>query len=112
MVADSTGITANVQKLMSEQQIYMDTVIDLSWLGATNRGGERDELIQTMMKRQKVLEVNPRSPLIQGLLHRIEQIVDEDEGNDRDIQELREVASILIDGALVRSGFDVADSNK
>lgn len=96
VVADSTGLTANVQKLMS----------------ATNRGGERDELIQAMMKKQKVLEVNPRSPLIQGLLHRVEQIVDDDEGKDRDLEELREVASILIDGALVRSGFDVADSNK
>lgn len=96
VVADTTGLTANVQKLMS----------------ASNRGGERDELIQEMMKRQKVLEVNPRSPLIQGLLHRVEQIIDDDEGKDRDLEELREVASILIDGALVRSGFDVADSNQ
>ncbi|KAL4081853.1 Hsp90 protein-domain-containing protein [Scleroderma yunnanense] len=96
VVADSTGITANVQRLMS----------------ATNRGGERDQLVQAMMKKQKVLEVNPRSPLIEGLLHRVEQIVEDDEGKDRDFDELREVASILIDGAFVRSGFEVADSNK
>jgi len=92
--------------------VYFHIIVDSSWSGATNRGGERDELIQAMMRKQKVLEVNPRSPLIQGLLHRVEQIVDDDEGKDRDLEELREVASILIDGALVRSGFDVADSNK
>lgn len=93
-------------------EVYFHIIVHSSWLGASNRGGERDELIQEMMKRQKVLEVNPRSPLIQGLLHRVEQIIDDDEGKDRDLEELREVASILIDGALVRSGFDVADSNQ
>lgn len=69
--------------------------------------------MQAMMKKQKVLEVNPRSPLIEGLLHRVEQLNSNDiEEDSHDLQELREVASILLDSALVRSGFEVTDSNK
>lgn len=64
-------------------------------------------------KRYKVLEINPRSPLIQGLLRRVEQLPGEDEERDIEAEdELREVTSILIDGALVRSGFEVADSDE
>ncbi|KIO12942.1 hypothetical protein M404DRAFT_993917 [Pisolithus tinctorius Marx 270] len=96
VVADNNGLTANIQKLIS----------------ATSRGGEREDLMQAMMKKQKVLEVNPRSPLIEGLLRRVETTAGDDEDTNRDLEELREVASILIDSALVRSGFEVADSNK
>lgn len=64
-------------------------------------------------KKQKILEVNPKSPLIEGLLRRIEQLsTDEDERDSEVENELKEVASILIDGALVRSGFEVPDSNE
>ncbi|KAH0839764.1 Hsp90 protein-domain-containing protein [Lanmaoa asiatica] len=95
IVADSFGFTANVQKLMS----------------ATNKGAKNDAM-QEMMKKQKVLEINPRSPLIEGLLHRVEQLEADGVARDEDLgTELQEVAAILIDGALVRSGFDVADSN-
>lgn len=96
VVADSHGFTANVQKLMS----------------ATSRGAAKNDVMQELMKKQKVLEINPRSPLIEGLLRRIEQLNADGEAKDEDLEaELREVASILIDGALVRSGFEVADSN-
>ncbi|KAH7914371.1 Hsp90 protein-domain-containing protein [Hygrophoropsis aurantiaca] len=96
VVADSMGFTANVQKLMS----------------ATSRPGQTDAM-QEFMKKQKVLEINPRSPLIEGMLHRVQQLLADDEAKDVEAEEeLREVASILIDGALVRSGFDVSDSNK
>ena len=61
----------------------------------------------------KVLEINPRSPLIEGLLKRVEQLRGEDEERDLEAEdELREVTSVLIDGALVRSGFEVPDSHK
>jgi heat shock protein beta len=64
-------------------------------------------------KKQKILEVNPRSPLIEGLLRRVEQLQTEDDETDPEAEsELKEVASILIDSALVRSGFSVPDSNK
>lgn len=60
----------------------------------------------------KVLEINPRSPLIEGLLKRVEQLPGEDEERDLEAEdELREVTSVLIDGALVRSGFEVPDSH-
>lgn len=65
------------------------------------------------MKKQKILEINPNSPLIEGLLHRVQQLPSEEEGRDLEAEEeLKEVTSILIDGALVRSGFEVPDSNE
>jgi heat shock protein beta len=65
------------------------------------------------LKRQKILEINANSPLIEGLLHQVEQLPTEEEGRDLEAEEeLREITSILIDGALVRSGFEVPDSNE
>jgi len=62
--------------------------------------------------KAKFLEINPRSPLIEGLLRRVEQLPSEGEEKDLEAEnELREITSILIDGALVRSGFEVPDSN-
>jgi len=94
IVADSMGVTANVQRLLS----------------ATNRGPSND-IMQEMMRKQKVLEVNPRSPLIEGLLYRVQQLEVDGVKDEELAVELEEVAAILIDGALVRSGFDVSDSN-
>jgi heat shock protein beta len=72
----------------------------------------KEGIMHEFAKRQKILEINPRSPLIEGLLRRVEQLPTEEEGRDLDAEEeLREVASILIDSALVRSGFEVPDSN-
>lgn len=63
-------------------------------------------------KKQKMLEINPKSPLIEGLLRRVENLPGPVEEPDVEAEEeLKEVASILIDGALIRSGFDVPDSN-
>lgn len=63
-------------------------------------------------KKMKLLEINPRSPLIEGLLRRVEQLPGEEEERDLETEdELREVTAVLIDGALVRSGFAVPDSN-
>jgi heat shock protein 90kDa beta len=63
-------------------------------------------------RKQKLLEINPKSPLIDGLLRRVEQLPSDEEEPDLEAEdELKEVASILIDGALVRSGFEVKDSH-
>jgi heat shock protein 90kDa beta len=98
IVADAGGYTANVQRIMK----------------ATNKNQDSNgDAMFEFAKRQKVLELNPRSPLIEGLLRRVEQL--SGEGEERDFEaedELREVASILIDGALVRSGFEVTDSDE
>lgn len=48
------------------------------------------------------------------MLKKVQALNDVEEGEEKDAQleeELREVTSILIDGALVRSGFAVPDSN-
>jgi heat shock protein 90kDa beta len=66
-----------------------------------------------LAKKQKLLEINPRSPLMEGLLRRIMELPSEEEGRDIEAEEeLKEVVAILIDGALVRSGYDVTDSNE
>ena len=63
--------------------------------------------------KAKMLEINPRSPLIEGLLRRIAALPTEPEEQDEDAEaELKEVTSILIDSALVRSGFEVQNSNE
>ncbi|KDQ64486.1 hypothetical protein JAAARDRAFT_117992 [Jaapia argillacea MUCL 33604] len=94
IVADLGGYTANVERMMN---------------AANNK--QRKGAALDFAKKQKLLEINPRSPLIEGLLRRVEQLPsDEDERDLESEEELREVTSILIDGALVRSGFDVPDS--
>ena len=50
---------------------------------------------------------------MEGLLRRVMQLPSEEEGRDLQTEEeLREVIAILVDGALVRSGYDVTDSNE
>ncbi|KAK0468346.1 Hsp90 protein-domain-containing protein, partial [Desarmillaria tabescens] len=98
IVADSHGYTANVQRMMS----------------ASHKGnnGPNDFMHEFAMKA-KLLEINPRSPLIEGLLRKVEALPSEEE-EERDLEaeeELKEVTSILIDGALIRSGFEVPDTN-
>ncbi|PPQ69873.1 hypothetical protein CVT24_003208 [Panaeolus cyanescens] len=96
IVAETGGYTANVQKMMTASN------------AKSNQGG----ILHEYALKAKLLEINPHSPLIEGLLRRVNDLpTDED---DRDVEaedELKEVASILIDGALIRSGFDVADTN-
>jgi len=101
IVADERGYTANIQRMMS----------------ASNAKKGKDDpnvFMHDFIKRQKVLEINPRSPLIEGLLRRVERLeLDDEEDIDTTVEEeLKEVASILIDGALVRSGFEVSDSDE
>ncbi|KAI0650307.1 heat shock protein Hsp90 [Trametes meyenii] len=95
IVADESGYTANLEKLISSSHAQAN-----------------HKHMWEFAKKQKVLEINPRSPLIEGLLKRIEQLPAEDEERDVEAEdELREVATVLVDGALVRSGFAVTDSN-
>lgn len=94
IVADQYGYTANVQRMM------------------TNSNHKRGDIIHDFAIKAKLLEINPGSPLIEGLLRRIKDLpTDEDEKDEEAEAELKEVTSILIDGALVRSGFDVQNKN-
>lgn len=63
--------------------------------------------------KAKNLEINPHSPLIDGLLRRVKELdITEGQRDSEAEEELKEVTSILIDGALVRSGFGVPDNNR
>lgn len=81
--------------------------------GASNAKGNRGGALHDYAMKAKILEINPRSPLIGGLLRRVQELTIGEDEKDLDAEEeLKEVTSILIDGALVRSGFGVPDSNK
>ncbi|KAG7096977.1 hypothetical protein E1B28_004373 [Marasmius oreades] len=105
VVADYHGYTANVQRMMS----------------ASHAKAGKGYLHEFAMKA-KLLEINPRSPLIEGLLKLVEQLPQQEDeesgsesGSTTDLEteeELDQVISILIDGALVRSGFEVPNTNR
>jgi heat shock protein 90kDa beta len=80
--------------------------------GSTDAGHNQEKSAAVeFLKKQRILEINPKSPLIEGLLSRVEELA----GEEKDLEiekELKEVASVLTDGALVRSGFQVHDSNE
>jgi len=97
IVAETHGYSANMERIMNAQNTKKSM-----------------QFMHEFAKKQRVLEINPYSPLIQGLLRRVNQLAFDDEDREADTEaegELQEVTSILIDGALVRSGFDVSDSN-
>ena len=114
IVADEYGYTANVEKLISRFCCFTRSPAVLTDCpGASTKGNKQNDFMSEFAKKQKILEINPKSPLIEGLLRRIEQLpTDEDERDLESEDELKEVATILIDGALVRSGFEVPDSNE
>lgn len=98
IVAGAQGYSSNMAKLVAAQHNKDDS----------------QKMMEEWAKKQRVLEINPRSPLIAGLLAKVKELNDVAEGEEKDKEledELKEVSSILIDGALVRSGFEVSDSN-
>lgn len=113
IVADVGGYTANVERMISVYTINTSLLTVLTQKSGQQNTPEGNLYLHEMAKKMKLLEINPRAPLMEGLLRRIEQLPDEEEGKDLETEEeLKEVVSILIDGALVRSGYSVSDSNK
>ncbi|KAF7301654.1 Heat shock protein [Mycena indigotica] len=97
VVADSHGYTGNIQRMMSAQ---------------TKKESGNNAYMHEFAKKAKVLEINPRSPLIEGMLRRVQRLPAEDEERDEELEaQINEAASILVDGALVRSGFEVPNAN-
>ncbi|WWC93052.1 uncharacterized protein L201_008016 [Kwoniella dendrophila CBS 6074] len=101
IIVDSYGWSANMQRIMAAQTDSQD-----------------DPMFNMMKNLPKVLEINPKSPLVEGLLERVLDLpqIDEEEDDDTDNkrtseeeEELRELVRILFDTTLVRSGFAVAD---
>lgn len=78
---------------------------------------EDDAMVKMMMQMPKILEINPNSPLIEGLLERVYDLPAADEDSDEatftshEQEELQETVRVLLDTAMIRSGFLVADTN-
>ncbi|KAI5480834.1 heat shock protein Hsp90 [Pseudohyphozyma bogoriensis] len=88
IVSDSYAWTANMERLMASQ----------------NTVG--DNFMANFMKSQKrTFEINPKHPLIEALLEKVEEV----DGDDFAEAELRETVAVLWQTALVRSGFTVPD---
>ncbi|KAI8447634.1 Hsp90 protein-domain-containing protein [Phakopsora pachyrhizi] len=95
VVADSYAWTGNMERLMAAQN--------------QQKGGDSSNFMLDFIKKaKKTFEINPKHPLIQGLLNKVEE-AGEDDLILRD--ELKHVIRVLWDTSLVRSGFTVADSN-
>ncbi|KAG0149462.1 hypothetical protein CROQUDRAFT_653531 [Cronartium quercuum f. sp. fusiforme G11] len=90
VVADSYAWTGNMERLMAAQ--------------GSRAGQDNNFMMEMMKKAKKVFEINPKHPLIAGLLSRVPS----DQETDA---ELSRVLRTLWDTALVRSGFNVADTN-
>ncbi|KAK1923777.1 putative cation-transporting ATPase [Papiliotrema laurentii] len=88
IVVDSFGWSANMARIMAAQ-------VD----------AENDPMFAMMKNLPRVLEINPKSPLIEGLLNRVLDLPDEDALDE----DLSETVRVLVDTTLVRSGFSVAD---
>jgi len=92
IVTPTFGYSANMERLMNAQNSRQNNF---------------------MPGKLRVLEINPASPLIEGLLKRVQQLPGPDEDPDPEAEaELKEVVMTMVDGALVRSGFDVQDVNQ
>jgi len=74
-------------------------------MAAQNNAREQDSMMNSYFKNaKKVLEINPRHPLIEGLLEKLEEVGEDDE-------DLRETVLTLWDTSMVRSGFALKDTN-
>lgn len=80
---------------------------------AAQADAENDPMTEVMKNLPKNLEINPKSPLIEGLLERVmdlgEDADHDEESSSAEVAELRETVRVLFDTTLVRSGFTVAD---
>ena len=80
---------------------------------ASNSRNKQPHPMHEHAMKAKILEINPHSPLIAGLLNRVNGLSTDEDQQDLEAEaELKEVASILIDGALIRSGYGVPDNNR
>lgn len=67
-----------------------------------------DPMLEFAKNQKRVLEINPHSPLIQGLLEEVAEAA----GDDAKEAELRDTVETLLDVTFVRSGFPVEDLSR
>ncbi|KAF9973393.1 hypothetical protein BGZ73_003355 [Actinomortierella ambigua] len=93
LVAPTYGWTANMEKLME-----------------TSAKQNRDQAVNAFYRNQKkILEINPGHPLIKGMLERAQK--DPKDGLEKDAQ-FQEMARILYEITLIRSGYSLKDGVK
>lgn len=77
---------------------------------ASQNSGTSENYMTNFMKNQKrTFEINPKHPLMEGLLEKVEELGEEP--GEIESRELRETVLVLWQTALVRSGFTVPDPN-
>jgi len=84
LVASHFGWSGNMQRIMESQT-----------------GGNRDPAMDFYASQKKTLEINPRHPLIKKL----RSLVDADEVSET----TKDLAEVLLDTALIRSGYQLKD---
>lgn len=94
VVTDSYAWTGNMERLMAAQ--------------SQQNGGDQNFMLDFLKKAKKTFEINPKHPLIQGLLEKVEEAGEDDLIL---LDEMKHVIRVLWDTSLVRSGFTVADTN-
>jgi heat shock protein beta len=82
---------------------------NMARLMASQAGAEDEPMLNMMKNLPRVLEINPKSPLIEGLLERVLDLSEDDDDDSADAHDLKETVRVLVDTTLVRSGFSVAD---
>jgi len=93
-VANQYGWTGNMQKIMSAQ--------------AYAKAGDSNN--KFYKEQKKILEINPRHPVVKTLLTRVNAETDlEDEEKTKAIEETKDIALVLLDTARLRSGFELPD---
>lgn len=91
IVTDSYAWTGNMERLMAAQN-----------------SGTGDNFMANFMRTQKrTFEINPRHPLIEGLLEKVEL----SEGDADAEQDLAETVGVLYETAMIRSGFMLQDTD-
>ncbi len=87
----------------------------LRYMESQARPGQEDDPIRSFARSQrKILEINPKSPLIKGMLERVTDLSEDEEGGEgsAEEQDLKDLLGVLVDATLVRSGYPVTDNQE
>lgn len=80
-------------------------------MAAQAAAGEDNFMAQWAKSQKKTFEINPKHPLIESLLDKVELLGPNFDADDFAADEIREVTNVLWQTALVKSGFQVPDPN-
>jgi len=94
LVANAYGWSGNMERIMKAQ--------------AYNQNDNQNDHYE---KQKKILEINPRHPLIKNLLSRVQESAPMEDGEEKDAFESTTVdmAAVLVDTARLRSGYQLKD---